>query len=218
MTSVLNPLWTRLDTVAADASREQAAADPAHDILHVRRVFRTACLLAQSEGANENVAGCAALLHELFSYPKSDARSPLSGEECARRARLVLQDEGVSSAEQEAVAYAIAVHPFSRGVLPETLEGRILQDADRLDAIGAVGIARCFSSGTAMGRPFYNEADPFCANRTPDDKEWTLDHFYRKLLRLESGFHTETAREMTRERTAFLHGFLTQFSREIGQP
>ena len=97
------------------------------------------------------------------------------------------------------------------------MEGRILQDADRLDAIGAVGIARCFSSGAAMGRPFYNETDPFCTNRTPDDKEWTLDHFYRKLLRLESGFHTETARAMARERTAFLHDFLTQFSREIGE-
>ena len=207
-------IWARLDAVAAEASRAQNA-DPAHDILHVRRVVRTAQHISQAENANENISVCAALLHELFSYSKSDVRSPLSGQECARRARMVLANEGVGETESAAIGYAIAVHPFSLGVLPETTEARILQDADRLDAIGAVGIARCFSSGAAMGRPFYEETDPFCQARPPNDKEYTLDHFYRKLLRLEDGFHTDTAREMARTRTVFLRDFLQQFAHEI---
>lgn len=207
-------LWARLDAVAAEVSQAQNA-DPAHDILHVRRVARTARRLACAENANENITVCAALLHELFSYPKNDVRSPLSGQECARRARAVLETENVSGIESEAIGYAIAVHPFSLGVLPETIEARVLQDADRLDAIGAVGIARCFSSGAAMARPFYEESDPFCTARTPNDKEYTVDHFFRKLLKLEDGFYTNTAREIARERTAFLRDFLEQMAREI---
>ena len=207
-----NLLWARLDAAAAEASHSQNA-DPAHDILHVRRVARTARRIAKAESAN--IAVCAALLHELFSYAKDDPRSPLSGQECARRARVVLENEGVGDAECEAIAYAISVHPFSLGVVPETIDAKVLQDADRLDAIGAVGIARCFSSGAAMGRPFYAEGDPFCQARTPDDKEYTLDHFYRKLLHLEAGFHTNTAREIAQTRTAFLRDYLAQFAREI---
>ena len=213
--STTEGLFARLDAGALEASRAQNA-DPAHDILHVRRVARTARVLAQAEQANETVVVCAALLHELFSYPKNDPRSPQSGQECAQRAALVLQADGVDEDIRNAVAYCIAVHPFSLGVVPVTLEARILQDADRLDAIGAVGIARCFSSGAAMGRPFYEETDPFCFSRAPADKEWTLDHFFRKLLKLESGFHTQAARDMARERTNFLRIYLRQFANEIG--
>ncbi len=208
-------LYVRLDAVAAEASQAQSA-DPAHDILHVRRVARTAHILAQAEGANEMVVVCAAVLHELFSYPKNDPRSPQSGQECAKRAARVLETEGAGEDVRNAVAYCIAVHPFSLSVLPDTLEARVLQDADRLDAIGAVGIARCFSSGAVMGRPFYEETDPFCLDRAPDDKEYTLDHFFRKLFKLESGFHTQAARELAHERTNFLREYLNQFANEIG--
>ena len=87
-----------------------------------------------------------------------------------------------------------------RELFPTTLEARILQDADRLDALGAIGIARVFMTGGTLGRALYDPIDPFCKNREPDDKKWNLDHFYRKLLKLESGMHTKTARRAGRQK------------------
>jgi uncharacterized protein len=91
----------------------------------------------------------------------------------------------------------------------------VLQDADRLDAIGAIGIARCLATCADMKRPFYAPDDPFCATRAPDDKQWGVDHFYRKLLRIGDGLHTATARALAGERAAFMRAFLEQLAREI---
>jgi uncharacterized protein len=115
----------------------------------------------------------------------------------------------------EQIGYCIRVHSFSRGIVPATLEAKIVQDADRLDAIGAVGVARCFATCAEMRRPFYHPDDPFCAARVPDDKAWGLDHFYRKLLKISDGLHTGTARAMAREREQFLRAFVAQLQREI---
>jgi len=203
----------RLEEIAREAARP---AEPAHDFGHVRRVAAGACAVAEAEGADLDIVLPAALLHELFSLPKDDPDSPRSGILCAGRAADALRGEGYPEANIEPIAYCIRVHPFSLGVTPETLEAKVLQDADRLDALGAVGVARCFAVGTALGRPFYDPDDPFCCTREPDDKQWTLDHFPQKLLRLPETLHTTTARAMARERVAFLEVFLAQLEREIG--
>jgi uncharacterized protein len=208
------PLLARLEAVAA---RYAEGADPGHDLLHVCRVTENARRIGAAEGADLDVVLPAALLHELVNLPKDHPDSPRSGERCAEEAGVVLRAEGVAPKHIEAICYAIRVHPFSLGVvLPETAEARILQDADRLDALGAVGIARVFSTGATMGRPFYAPEDPFCVERAPDDKQWTLDHFYRKLLRLPDTLHTPTARAMATERAAFLRTYLDELAREIG--
>jgi uncharacterized protein len=93
--------------------------------------------------------------------------------------------------------------------------GKILQDADRLDALGAIGIARTFCVGGAEGRPIYHGLDPFCKKRTPDDKSWTVDHFYRKLLLLEKKMHTESAKKEARKRTALMRRFLGSMKGEL---
>ena len=115
------------------------------------------------------------------------------------RPGAVLRAQGWDEASREAVAYAIRVHPFSLGVTPVTLEAKVLQDADRLDAIGAVGVARCFATCADLKRPFYDPDDPLCARRDPDDKRWGIDHFYKKLLRLEEGVidHAKASRKTT---------------------
>lgn len=204
----------RFDKLAASRA---TGADPAHDILHVRRVARSAQLLAQAEKASEGVVLAAALLHELWSYPKNHPDSARSGEVCAAHARDAMRREGCASDFMDAVAYAIEVHPFSRRVMPETMEARILQDADRLDAIGAIGIARCFATCSSMGRPFYRDDDPFCASRPPEDKLWGVDHFYAKLLRVPETLHTETAKGLAHERLAVMQVYLAQLGREIGE-
>lgn len=198
------------------AARARCTDDPAHDWLHVRRVVANARRLADAEGADRGVCATAALLHELFNHPKGHPESHRSGEVCAEHARALLREHGADEAFVEAVGYAIAVHPFSLGVLPTTLEARVLQDADRLDAIGAIGLARCFATCAAMRRPFYEEADPFCERRSPDDKLWGIDHVYKKLLKLRDGMHTATARALAARRNEVIARFMDDLRAEIG--
>jgi uncharacterized protein len=204
-----------LERLRAVAAVRAVAAEPAHDFLHVARVAESARTIAATEGANVEITVAAALLHELFNYPKDHPESARSGDVCAERAIDVLRAEGAPPSTIEPIAYAIRVHSFSRGVVPETLEAKVLQDADRLDAVGAVGIARCFATCATMRRPFYSPDDPFCVERPPDDKQWGIDHFYRKLLGIVDGMHTGSARAMAVDRTRFMREFLQQLAREI---
>ncbi len=204
-------LLERLRAVA----QARASAAPAHDFAHVLRVAESARHIAEAEGARLDVVVPAALLHELFNYPKEHPESHRSGDVCAEHALDVLRSEGVPGEVAEAVATCIREHAFSRGTLPGTLEGRVVQDADRLDAIGAIGIARCMATCAEMKRPFYSPVDPFCRAREPSDKEWGIDHFYRKLLRIPAGLHTATARGLAGERVAMMNAFLAQLEREI---
>jgi uncharacterized protein len=205
----------RLGRLQAAALARIAGAEPAHDALHVTRVVASARRIATAEGADVDVCVTAALLHELFNYPKSHPDSARSGDICAEHATAMLREHGYDEAFGARVAYCIRVHSFSRGIMPETLEAKVLQDADRLDAIGAIGIARCFATSADMKRPFYAPDDPFCRTREPDDKKWGLDHFYRKLLRIGDGLHTATARAVAAERIAFMRAYLAELEREL---
>jgi len=205
--------FARIRTAALAAMH---GSDPAHDGAHVLRVAASARDIASAEHAPISVTVTAALLHELFNHPKNHPESHRSGEVCAEHAAKLLGEIGFPADSIEPVAYAIRVHGFSRGIVPSTLEARVLQDADRLDAIGAIGIARCFATCASMARPFYEPGDPFCDAREPDDKQWGLDHFYRKLLRIHEGLHTATARGIGADRAAFMRAYLEQLRREIG--
>jgi uncharacterized protein len=197
----------------ADIARARSGDGPAHDWAHVQRVAGLVRQIVAVEGGDLRVAEAAALLHELFNHPKGHPESHLSGERCAEEAEKVLRSLEWDEDSIARVAYCIRVHSFSRGIFPETLEAKILQDADRLDAIGAIGIARCFATCAEMKRPFYFPEDPFCERRAPDDKLWGVDHFYKKLLKIE--FHTAAARARAEERFAFIRTFLAQLAREI---
>jgi len=197
------------------AMRAAEGKPPAHDFLHVERVAAMARRLAVAEGARLDVVVPAALLHELVNLPKAHPESHRSGDLCAAAALSVLADTGCDRALAEEIALCIRDHAFSKGAAPRTREVAVMQDADRLDAIGAIGLARCFATSTEMMRPFYDPNDPFCREREPDDKQWGLDHFFRKLLKIEDGLHTQTARELARPRTEFLRAFLRQLENEL---
>ncbi len=207
--------FARLATLAVRACEGR---NPAHDALHVARVTRLAGVLARAEGADETVCVLAALLHELVNLPKHHPDSARSGDLCAVEVERVLAGEGLDASLVARVVACVRDHAFSKGALPEALEARVLQDADRLDALGAVGVARCMATCAETGTPFYQPEDPLCVSRIPDDKRWGLDHFYRKLLGLPAGMHTPTARAMAAERAAFCRLFLTQFARELADP
>jgi len=191
------------------------ANDPAHDFEHTMRVYKNAEKLAKKENANTKLVLCATLLHDIVSFSKSDKRSKKSSIKSAIKATKILKKYNFSKTEIKSVSDAIREHSFSQNKTPKTLEGKILQDADRLDAIGAIGIARVFAVAGSERRAFYNELDPFCARRKPNDQKWTLDHFYRKLLKLEKLMNTKAAKTEAKRRTKILQIYLAELKKEL---
>jgi len=189
--------------------------DSAHDFAHIMRVYKNAQMICKKERVNKKLVLCAVLLHDIVSYPKSDKRSKLSSIQSAAKSKKILKKFNFDNEEIQIISDAIRDHSFSQNKIPSTIVGKILQDADRLDAIGAIGIARVFAVGGSEKRPFYNVKDPFCTNRLPDDKIWTLDHFYQKLLQLESLMNTKSGKIEAKKRTKILNNFLNQLKNEI---
>jgi uncharacterized protein len=204
-----------IEELKGQVKKKVGKNDPAHDFEHIMRVYNNARRLARIERVNPRLVLAAALLHDIVSYPKSDPRSKNSSVESATKAKQILCRYSYTGEEIKIIADAIRDHSFSRCIVPETTVGKILQDADRLDAIGAIGIARTFSVGGAEKRPFYNSKDPFCKTRNPDDTRWTLDHFYRKLLLLEKKMNTKSAKREARKRVKVMRQFLDVLREEI---
>ena len=197
------------------AEQALVGAGPAHDIRHVRRVTALARHLCRQLGARQDVVVPAAILHELVNLPKDHPRSSRSGDLCAEAARELLRSLGWSPSHTEEVCACIRDHSWSKGAEPPTIEAAILQDADRLDAIGAIGVARCMATCGEIGRPLYQEDDPFCTEREPDDRRYGLDHVFKKLLRIEERLNTVPARAIAKQRTAFLRQFVDQLAHEL---
>lgn len=189
--------------------------DPAHDFEHVMRVYHNAQKIVKKEKANLKLVLSAALLHDIVSYPKSSKRSKLSSIDSAKKSKLILKKYDFTVEEITVVSDAIKEHSFSQNKIPQTLEGKILQDADRLDALGAIGIARVFATSGSLSRSFYNIDDPFCNKRNPDDDIWAVDHFFNKLLKLESLMNTTSGKIEAKRRTRILKEFLKQLKQEI---
>jgi uncharacterized protein len=204
------------DKLKIKVKRMLEGRDPAHDFHHIMRVYKNAKMIGQYEGTNMEILLPAVLLHDLVVYPKGSAKSSKSSDESADLAENILQSYGYPQDQINQICYCIRAHSYSKRLIPESLEGRILQDADRLDALGAIGIARTFSVGGSENRTFYNANDPFCrSDRDLDDMQWTLDHFQTKLLKLEDSMHTETAKKIAQERTRFMLLFIRQLQKEI---
>ncbi|WP_312420060.1 HD domain-containing protein [Shinella sp.] len=178
-----------------------AADDGSHDAAHLIRVWKNARRIQAEEGGDLRLLAAAVLLHDCVAVEKN---SPLRAEAsrlAAEKASTLLADEGWDAADIGAVAHAILTHSFSANIAPETLEAKIVQDADRLDAIGMMGAARCFYIAGRMGSGLYDPMDPLAENRPLDDKAFAIDHFEVKLFRLADGFRTATGSRMAFERT-----------------
>ena len=189
--------------------------DTAHDFDHVMRVYNNAQKIVKKENANPKLILSAVLLHDIVSYSKSSKRSKFSSIDSAKKSKIILKKYGFTNDEIIVISDAIAEHSFSQNKIPQTLEGKILQDADRLDALGAIGIARVFATSGSLNRSFYNIDDPFCNKRNPDDDIWAVDHFFNKLLKLESLMNTTSGKIEAKRRTMILKEFLKQLKQEI---
>ena len=174
-----------------------------HDAWHTMRVHNLAVRLAREEGAREDVVALAALLHDV-----DDAKlSPDTSDDLAN-ARTFMRQHGVADDDAQAVLAAIREVSFSKngGAAPSSLESACVRDADRLDAIGAIGVARAFAYGGSHGRMLH---DPTNADATT-----TIQHFYDKLLLLEDMMATDAGRRVAQRRDAYLRGFLEEFLAE----
>ena len=188
--------------------------DGAHDLSHIVRVWRNVLLIHREEGGDPEVLAAAVLLHDCIQVAKDSPMRSKASVLAAEEARARLAALGWELSRVDTVARAIESHSFSAGVAPTSIEGCILQDGDRLDAIGFSGIARCFYTAGRMGSRLYDLSDPEAKSRPLDDGRNALDHFPRKLLTLEGTFKTRTGQRLAKERhqrvLEFYHGMLAE--------
>ena len=184
-----------------------------HDYFHTLRVYKTATRIAEAEGADVATVSLAALLHDV------DDRK-LSPETCVNKdkARAFLRENGASEASIETICKIIAEVSFSEGIVPDTLESQCVQDADRLGALGAVGIARTFAYGGSHHREMYNPDIPPKINMSKEEyansKSTSINHFYEKLFLLKGLLNTSSAKQIAEYRENFMHNFVNEFLSE----
>lgn len=192
--------------------------DGAHDAGHLARVWRNCQRIAAAEpgGADMEILLAASYLHDLVNLPKDSPDRALASRFSAARATGYLSATGFPPEKLGALAHAIEAHSFSAGITPQTLEAAILQDADRLEALGAIGIARMFWVAGATGRALFDPDDPLALRRPLDDTRFSLDHIEVKLRRVAQRMNTETGRDLAAEALEWVDAFRSRLLREIG--
>ena len=186
-----------------------------HDYFHTLRVYKTATRLAESEGANVHVAQLGALLHDVDDVKLSPQTHPNKD-----NARAFLVQNGVSSEDIERIVSIIDQVSFkgTDSVKPTSLEGECVQDADRLDAIGAIGIARAFAYGGNHNRVMYDPEEKPKLNLSGEEYRThvstTINHFYEKLFTLKGLLNTSSAKEIADHRENYMRAFIDEFMDE----
>lgn len=191
------------------------AQDGAHDLWHLRRVWALCQQIAKAEsGTDLKVLQAAAIFHDVINLPKDHPNRADAARLSADHAVQFLAQEFDQWA-LDALHHAIHAHSFSANVPATTLEAQILQDADRLEALGAIGIARCFNVSGQIGRDLFDGADPLATDRPLDDTAFALDHFEVKLFKIAVQLHTRAAREIAADRIDFMRKFQRQLAAEL---
>jgi uncharacterized protein len=184
-----------------------------HDWFHTLRVFKTATRIAEAEGADLVTVQLAALLHDVDDRKLS----PETYKDKANAKRF-LSENNVDDDQIEEICRIIGEISFAENRVPSTLEGKCVQDADRLDAIGAIGIARAFAYGGNHNRLMYHPDVKPNLNMSKEEyvnsKSTTVNHFYEKLFKLTDMMNTDTAKAIAREREEYMRGFLAEFMDE----
>ncbi len=206
----------KIETRCREFILQQSSADVAHDITHIERVVKVAKDLALAEGAEMAVILPAAWLHDCVAVAKNHPDRSRASTMAADKAVSFLHSLDYPARYFDAIHHAIAAHSYSANITPTSLEAKIVQDADRMDALGAIGISRCMKVGGAICRSLYHPEDPFCRRREADDGQYTLDHFFVKLLNIAGSMNTDSARQEARRRTDYMQGFMAQLASEIG--
>lgn len=190
--------------------------DGSHDVSHLHRVWTNVCAIRDTEGGDHQILLAATLLHDCVSVEKNSPFRSSASRLAAAKATELLAEMGWEEERTQAVGHAIESHSYSADITPTSLEAKILQDADRLDALGMVGVARLFYVSGRMGSHLYDPADPQAQQRDLNDKRFAVDHLTTKIFTLAQGFQTATGRHMAQVRHARAERFLMEFMEEIG--
>jgi uncharacterized protein len=204
--------------LTADASsREPTRPDGSHDLAHVRRVWASARRLAGDldEPVDLLVLLAAADLHDVVAFEKNDPRRAESSVHAAAEARRRLRCLGFPEDRLDGVVHAIEAHSYTARIPARTPEARVLQDADRLEALGAIGLARTFYVAGRLGSQLFDPVDPFATRRSLDDARYAVDHFRTKLFGLVDTMQTEPGRRIARQRAGVLQRFLDDLAAEL---
>lgn len=202
-------------------SEHHSQGDAAHDISHFRRVWATAQQLVEESDADRLVILTACYFHDIVSLAKNHPERSRSSAMAAEQTLTILQSDFPDFPPERyaAVLHAIEAHSFSAGMAPRSEEAKIVQDADRLEALGAIGLARVFAVSGALNNILFDADDPFADRRELDDKKYALDHFQCKLLRLPETMQTEKGRAMALHNARFLVQYMAKLSAELrGDP
>ncbi|WP_345827945.1 phosphohydrolase [Erwinia sp. HDF1-3R] len=191
--------------------------DKAHDVAHLRRVWQTAQRIMKGSEADELVVLTGCYFHDIVNLPKNHPERHLASAQAAVEARRILQEVFPDFPPQkiDAVTHAVHAHSFSAGIEAETLEAKIVQDADRLESLGAIGLARVFYVSGALGRSLFDSTDPLGRDRPLNDAEWALDHFQKKLLKLPEQMQTPEGRRLAEYNTHFLVTYMAKLCAEL---
>lgn len=192
-----------------------SSEDPAHDLLHFRRVVALAKYLCERENGKAEIVVPAAWLHDLVIISKDSPLRSQASRLSAEKAVEFLKSIKYPAEFHDEIAHAIEGHSFSANVAVKTIEAKIVQDADRLDGLGATGIARCFATAGLLKRAFYSPEDPFCEVRSPDDSQFTVDHFFKKLFKTAETLKTNAGIEEGHRRVAAMQSYLSSLKMEI---
>lgn len=195
---------------------QQEIHDGAHDINHIKRVVSSAKKIAQAEQAELCVVIPAAWLHDCVSFPKSHPDNKKASALAAEKAVSFLREIGYPEQYFTAIAHAIEAHSYSANIATESLEAEVVQDADRLDGLGAIGVSRCMLVAGKLGNKLYADEDPFCEIRQPDSKLAAVDHFYDKLFKTAKTMKTQEGLKEAERRVEFMKNFLRQLGQEMG--
>lgn len=197
--------------------QDHMALDPAHDLAHLDRVWRNARAISVTDGiGDQRILLAASYLHDLVNLPKDHPDRQLASGQSADAAGPILERLGFSREQIKSTQHAIRAHSYSAGIPPETPEAMILRDADRLDALGAIGIARTFVVAGALGLSLYDPADMHAQQRPLNDGRFAIDHWQVKLLKLPRDMLTTTGRAIAQQRTRVMLNYLAALSEEIG--
>lgn len=191
--------------------------DPSHDYSHTVRVLNLARKIQAKEGGSWDIIMPAVIFHDVVFYPKNSVNAEYATQHSADFAEQALLRFPKEYPPQKSLTVQRCIYEcsYSKGLKPTSLESSILQDADRLEATGAISIMRTFASCGAMNLPLYNTEDPFYQKELPERQKAGLDLFYTRLLRVEKEMNTRTARLMAKGRTKLLRRFITQFKEEL---
>lgn len=210
-------LLKQWETTFVEFLKGRESDDASHDISHFQRVWRTASRLLDEGGmtANHLVILTACYFHDIVVLPKNHPQRSMASTLAAEETEKCLQTLAFPAELISDVCHAVKTHSYSAGIPPKTIEAKVVQDADRMEALGAIGLARCFYTGGKLKQKLFDPEDPLASNRELDDRVYSLDHFELKLLKIAGSMQTESGRLMAERSTQFLRDFRDQLCREL---